>query len=168
MFAPYRSNAVAYRQMGVETALTDATPHKLILMLFEGADEHLRKAAAAMGRGDHAAKGEAITRVIRILDEGLRSCLDDRAGEIAENLRALYTYMVERLLIASARNDAGIVAEVQGLLDQVASAWREISPGRSSAPDARSSGADPVAPSSPAARAQARPTAALRTTGGGR
>ena len=54
MFAPYRSNAVAYRQLGVETAMADATPHKLIAMLFDGADEHIRKGASAMARADHA------------------------------------------------------------------------------------------------------------------
>lgn len=168
MFAPYRSNAVAYRQVGVETALTDATPHKLILMLFDGAEEQLRKAAAAIGRGDHAAKGEAVTRAIRIIDEGLGASLDDRAGEIAHNLRGLYGYMGQRLLMASARNDASLVAEVQGLLEQVASAWREIAPGRSSASADRPSTDPTPGRSQPQVANAPRGGQPLRALGGGR
>lgn len=133
MFAPYRSNAVAYRQLGVETAMTDASPHKLIAMLFDGADEHIRKGICAMQRADHATKGEAVTRAIRILDEGLRACLDNRGGDLTENLRDLYTYMIGRLLVGSARNEEGPLNEVLHLLSQVSSAWAQIAPGRAPA-----------------------------------
>jgi flagellar protein FliS len=136
MFAPYRSNAVAYRQLGVETAIADATPHKLIALLFDGAHEFLRKAASAMARNDHAAKGEAITRVIRIVDEGLRACLDDRGGELTENLRALYTYLMSRLLTASLRNDPAMLDEVEELLGKISSAWAEIAPAAKARADA--------------------------------
>lgn len=129
MFAPYRSNAVVYRQLGVETALADASPHKLIAMLFDGAHEQIRKAHSAMGRADFATKGEALTRAIRILDEGLRACLDDRGGELARNLRELYTYMIGRLLIASARNDEQPLSEVLDLLSMISGAWTQIGPG---------------------------------------
>ncbi|HPU50991.1 MAG TPA: flagellar export chaperone FliS [Burkholderiaceae bacterium] len=128
MFAPYRSNAVAYRQLGVETAMADATPHKLIVMLFDGADEHIRKGRSAMERADHAAKGEALTRAIRILDEGLRASIDARGGELAANLRDLYTYMIGRLLAGSARNEVKPLDEVLELLHKISSAWAQISP----------------------------------------
>jgi flagellar protein FliS len=130
MFAPYRSNAVAYRQMGVETAIADASPHKLIAMLFDGAHEFLRKAGSAMERKDYATKGEAITRVIRIIDEGLRASLDERGGELTGNLRTLYTYLMGRLLTASLRNDPEILTEVGELLDTISSAWAQIAPSR--------------------------------------
>ena len=133
MFAPYRSNAVAYRQLGVETALADASPHKLIAMLFDGAHEQIRKAHSAMDRADYATKGEALSRAIRILDEGLRACLDNRGGELAHNLRDLYTYMIGRLLIASARNDAQLLSEVLDLLSMISSAWTQIEPGNAAA-----------------------------------
>lgn len=134
MFAPYRSNAVAYRQLGVETALEDATPHKLIAMLFDGADEQIRRAASAMARGDHAGKGEALTRAIRILDEGLRASLDERGGDLSVNLKDLYTYMITRLLAASARNETEPLDEVLSLLAPIASAWSQIAPTRSASP----------------------------------
>lgn len=130
MFAPYRSNATAYRQLGIETAVATATPHKLIAMLFEGANEQLTRAASAMAAGNIGAKGEAISRVIRIIDEGLRSCLDDRGGELTTNLRNLYTYSLARLLTASRNNDPALLDEVRGLLDQIATAWAQIAPER--------------------------------------
>lgn len=148
MFAPYRSNAVAYRQLGVETAVADATPHKLIAMLFDGADEQIRKAGSAMARGDHATKGESLTRAIRILDEGLRASIDDRGGALAANLRDLYTYMIGRLLGASARNDPKPLDEVLALLHEISSAWAQIAPNTVSAAPAT-----PVRRPAPAAQA---------------
>jgi flagellar protein FliS len=133
MFAPYRSNATAYRQLGIETAVSTATPHKLIAMLFEGANEQLTRAGSAMAAGDIGAKGEAISRVIRIIDEGLRSCLDDRGGELTTNLRNLYTYSLARLLTASRNNDPALLDEVRGLLEQISSAWAQIAPERRAA-----------------------------------
>jgi flagellar protein FliS len=130
MFAPYRSNATAYRNLGVETAIAAATPHKLIAMLFDGAEEQLTKAGSAMAANDYAAKGEAITRVIRIIDEGLRACLDDRGGDLTTNLRTLYTYILSRLLKASRDNDPALLEEVRRLLEQVSTAWTQIGPGR--------------------------------------
>ena len=133
MFAPYRSNATAYRQLGVETAIASATPHKLIAMLFDGADEQLTRATSAISAGDISGKGEAIGRVIRIIDEGLRACLDDRGGEITANLRALYTYALGRLLMASRNNDPKLLDEVRQLLGQIAAAWAQIAPERQTA-----------------------------------
>ena len=128
MFAPYRSNAVAYRQLSVETAMADATPHKLIAMLYDGAIAAIRRAQAAMLRRDFATKGESITRAIRIVEEGLKASLDERGGEISANLRGLYDYIGHRLLHASARNDAQALDEAAQLLTELQTAWQEIAP----------------------------------------
>jgi len=83
MFAPFRNPTQAYRQLGTETAVSDANPHRLIDMLFEGASEFIAKADDAIVRRDLATKGESITRAIRIVDEGLNAALDMSAGEVA-------------------------------------------------------------------------------------
>lgn len=38
---------------------------------------------------------------------------------------ALYAYMVRRLLQANLRNDSGAVEEVEGLMRNIADAWKE-------------------------------------------
>ena len=130
MFAPFRSPAQAYRQLGTETAISDANPHRLIDMLFEGASEFIAKADDAMARGDIAAKGEAITRAIRIVDEGLNAALDMSAGEIAENLRSLYLFVSLQLLEASRHNDRARLAVARRTLAEIHAGWKQIAPDR--------------------------------------
>ena len=108
----------------------DATPHKLIAMLFDGAIAALQRARVSMAAGDVAGRGEAVARAIRIVDEGLRASLDPRAGEIAANLRELYDYIGSRLLTASLRNDPEPLEEAARLLGELQAAWAQIAPDR--------------------------------------
>ncbi len=130
MFAAYRTPAAAYRHLAVETALTDADPHRMIEMLYDGAVETVAKARAALARRDIPARGAAITKAIRIIDEGLKASLDERGGEIARNLRDLYVYMTRRLLEANLHADDAALVEVAGLLETLRSGWKGIAPKR--------------------------------------
>jgi len=47
-------------------------------------------------------------------------------GKIAENLALLYDYMLRRLTLANATNDAGIVAEVSELVKTIKHGWDQI------------------------------------------
>lgn len=116
-----------YRQLGIESEVSHATPHRLIQMLFEGALSKLAVAQGALERGDLAAKGESLSKAISIIG-GLRSSLDLGTGEIAENLDRLYEYMNVRLLEASLQKDAQKIAEVTQLLKTLKSGWDEITP----------------------------------------
>jgi flagellar protein FliS len=59
--------------------------------------------------------------------EALRGCLDfEVGGEVSENLYALYSYMIDRLLDASIQNDSSIVDEVSLLLKEIKSGWDAI------------------------------------------
>lgn len=136
MFAPYRSPASTYQQLGTETAVSGATPHRLIEMLFEGVDTYIARADEAMARGDFATKGEAITRAIRIVDEGLSAALELPTGELAQNLRALYTFVSFQLLDASRLNDRSKLAVARRTLAEIHAGWSAIGPD-SSGPGAR-------------------------------
>lgn len=116
-----------YRQLGIESEVSHATPHRLIQMLFEGALSKLAAAQGALERGDLATKGEALGKAINIIG-GLRSSLDISTGEIAENLDGLYEYMNVRLLEASMQKDPQKIAEVTQLLKTLKSGWDEITP----------------------------------------
>lgn len=118
-----------YRRVGLETGVSAASPHKMVEMLYDGAIRYLRDAAKHMQRHDTAAKGEAISRAIAIIEQGLSGTLDrERGGSLAERLFALYDYMSRRLLMANLRNDAGALAEVEALLAELRDAWMQISP----------------------------------------
>ncbi len=127
MFAAMNNPVSAYQRVGVETGVEAADPHKLILMLFEGARLALAEARLHMQRNETAAKGGAISKAIMIIDHGLKASLDVEAGgEMAEKLYALYDYMTNRLLIASLRNELKALEEVGRLLGELHGAWEAI------------------------------------------
>jgi len=127
MFGSSANRASAYARVGVETGVTAANPHKLVLMLFDGALASISVAGAAMERKDIPAKGQAVSRAIEIIANGLSASLDKEAGgELAFRLEALYEYMTDRLLHANLHNDAAALEEVAGLLRQLREAWEGI------------------------------------------
>lgn len=118
-----------YANVGLETNVTAADPHKLILLLYQGALLAISSAKNQMLRKETAAKGKSISHAIMIIDEGLKSSLDKNAGgDLAQNLSALYDYMNQRLLIANLKNDIDALDEVSGLLTDLKGAWEEIRP----------------------------------------
>lgn len=117
----------AYGQAQVDSSVAAASPHKLISMLYEGALVAIANANVNMARGDIAAKGAAISKAIVIIDEGLKVSIDIEAGgELAQNLRALYEYMISRLLEANINNNQAILEEVSSLLRELKGAWDMI------------------------------------------
>ena len=117
----------AYASVGLETGVLAATPHKLILMLFQGAHVALSSALMHMKNGDITAKGEALSKAIAIISSGLQASLDVEAGgELARQLNALYEYMGRRLLQANLHNNSEYIEEVSRLLGQLSDAWAKI------------------------------------------
>jgi flagellar protein FliS len=127
MFGTSKSGANAYAKVGLETGVTGASPHKLIVMLFDGALVALTTAQQHMKDGNIQEKGKAISKAIMIIDGGLRASLNKQVGgQIATSLDALYEYMSNRLLIANLRNQPEILDEIHRLLEDLKSAWVEI------------------------------------------
>jgi len=133
MYTPhtYRTGAGAYARVGVESSAMSASPHQLIVMLFDGAKTAIGMARHHMASGDIQARANAISKAIGIVDNGLRAGLDPAAAgpdgaNLVANLTALYDYVVRRLLQANLRNDPTALDEVDNLLESIASAWREI------------------------------------------
>ncbi len=121
--------AQAYASVSVETGVSSSTPHALILMLYDGALQALRRARGCIRDNDQAGKAQAISKAIRIIDEGLRASLDFKAGgDISLHLESLYDYMCRRVLHASVENDLAILDEVAELLDDLRNTWVGIAP----------------------------------------
>lgn len=130
MFGSIKSGANAYAKVGIETGVLAASPHKLIVMLFDGALSSVLIAQQHMQSGNIAAKGMAISKAISIIDDGLRASLNkDAGGELALSLDSLYEYMCNRLLEANLKNQPEMLEEVHGLLQDIKDAWDAIEPG---------------------------------------
>lgn len=129
MFGSTFGGANAYAKVGVETGVVAASPHKLIVMLFDGALAAVATALQHMKTGNIPGRGQAISKAISIIDSGLRASLDHKVGgDIAVNLDALYEYMSSRLMLANLNNQAELLEEVQRLLQELRSAWEAIAP----------------------------------------
>jgi flagellar protein FliS len=119
----------AYSRIGVETQVHDASPHRLIAMLFEGLMTALAQAEGAIESGQRDTKANALIRGVRILDEGLKAGLNlDEGGPLAEQLHGLYAYASLRLTQANLHDDLEAVREVRRLIEPVREAWGQIAP----------------------------------------
>lgn len=132
-----RSHANAYAKVGLETGIVAASPHQLIVMLFEGAELSVRMAIKHLHEGDLGKKSVAVSRASNIIVEGLRAALDlEQGGEIAQQLDALYEYMNQRLMLTHVRHEAAPLEEVLGLLQELHGAWKQIGAPAGAAPAA--------------------------------
>jgi flagellar secretion chaperone FliS len=126
-FGRPRSFANAYRQVGVETGVATGSPHRLVAMLFDGYMDALAQAKGALQQGQIEAKGRAIGRAVRIIEEGLKAGLNlTGGGELAADMRDLYDYVILRLTHANLRNDVQAIDECRALIEPLRSAWAAI------------------------------------------
>lgn len=120
-------SAKTYMAVGVETAVAGANPHQLVGLLFDALQQQLLSAKYSISVGDISAKGRAIGRAVRILEEGLKAGLDmQRGGPLAGNLQRLYDYCIVKALQANLRNDAAMIDEVMQLIHPVADGWKQM------------------------------------------
>lgn len=131
MFGYASSPLSAYKKASTDIALETASPHQLILMLFDGALSAIVLAKTNMLAGKPETKGLAISKAIDIIANGLKVSLEvESGGELAQNLTALYDYMVKRLVHANLKNQPAILDEVSSLLSDIRSAWVAITPSK--------------------------------------
>lgn len=120
----------AYQKVSLESEILGADPHRLIVLLFDGAEAALEQAQAYLAARDIEGKSRALSKAMEIIADGLVPSLNlEAGGALAQNLKALYQYMVSRLMHAHRHNDSAAVSEVQKLLGEISGAWREIGPG---------------------------------------
>lgn len=126
MYAMSRNTMNPYADVYARTGVEDASPHRLIQMLMEGFIARVYAAKGCMEHGEIAMKGENITKAIAIAG-GLDACLDlDKGGELGQNLHNLYEYIVNRLFLAHANNDAEILDETVSLMSEIKAGWDAI------------------------------------------
>lgn len=130
LFTPRRAGnngAASYHATGMEIQVASADAHRLVSLLFEGFASSVADAQGGIATQDVDRKCRAITRAIRIVDEGLRAHLNMKAGgALAEDLAELYGYIIKRLTLANARNDIEMLAECKRLMQPLHEAWEAI------------------------------------------
>jgi len=109
-----------------DTAVTTQTRGRLIVLLYEGAIKFLKLAITEIEAANWEAKGRHINRAIDIINE-LNTVLDTEAGgEIAQNLRRLYAFMIHHLGDANIKRDPQMIREVIALLTELNEGWKAV------------------------------------------
>jgi flagellar protein FliS len=122
----HAAKLAAYSSAQAHGGVAAADPHRLIVMLMDGALERIATARGCLTRGETAEKARLLNRAVSIIGE-LRSSLDLKSGgQIAANLGELYDYMCRRLLKATAENRVEMLDEVTKLLGDIRTAWVTI------------------------------------------
>lgn len=122
----HAAKLAAYSSASAHGGVAAADPHRLIIMLMDGALDRISAARGCIARGDTVEKARLLNRAVSIVGE-LRSSLDmSRGGQIAANLAELYDYMCRRLLKATTENRIEMLDEVANLLHEIRGAWLAI------------------------------------------
>lgn len=122
----YNAKVKNYQKEALKTRIAGADRYEIIQMLMAGAIEKLVYAKVAMENRHFEAKSEHISKASAII-RALRDCLDfEVGGQVTENLYALYSYMLDRLVDATIENNPQKVDEVSSLIKEIKSAWDQI------------------------------------------
>ncbi len=116
----------AYKKGNLKQEISQADPHKLTLMLMQGAMDKLAYTKGCIERKDYAGKSEHISRATAILMNLRDTIALETEGEVAGNLYSLYDYMIQRLIDANVQNNLKIVDEVITLFLPIITAWSQI------------------------------------------
>lgn len=117
----YSNPQTAYKQTAVETA----SPEKLLVMLYAGAIKFLRQGEKALEEKRYEDAHNSLTRVGDIITE-LNMTLDlEAGGEIAANLRELYTFYFGEIVKANIKKDPSFLQPVIEFLEAFRDAWIE-------------------------------------------
>jgi flagellar protein FliS len=119
----HSSKLATYSSVANHGGVAAGDPHRLVLMLLDGAIERLAMARGCLQRGEIGQKVALLQRIASIVSE-LRASLDlQQGGPLARNLNALYEYMERQLVRGNCENSATHLDEVASLLVEIRSAW---------------------------------------------
>jgi len=95
-------------------------------MLYDKTLLLLREAEEAIKSGDIKTKVEALSKADKIL-RVLNSSLDmEKGGEIAKNLRDIYNFVTDALVIVNSKNDLKMLSDIIEILSTLKEGWEGI------------------------------------------
>ncbi|QKJ85646.1 flagellar export chaperone FliS [Paramixta manurensis] len=118
-----QNNYQQYQDTDLAIQTAAATPHQLVLMLFNGLMDELVRARSHIAAKRFEKKVTSINKCIDILN-ALTSALDyERGGDLSLQLAGLYDYCVYRLYDASDKLSVELLDEVAVILGNIRGGW---------------------------------------------
>lgn len=102
-----------------------ASPEQILLMLYDGAIRFTRQAIQGLEEDNMASVHHGIKKTMAIITEFANSLNHEIGGEIAENLDALYSFMIRELSLANLKKDVEKLRVVERLLVDLRATWGE-------------------------------------------
>ncbi len=118
-------NQNPYIRQYQKTQLETASPEKILIMLYNGAINFLKKAKIAFDNSDKIEAHNNIMAAERIIMEFMTTLDMDLGGEMAKNLYSLYVYLYNRLVECNMKNKPEILDEVIGHLVKLRDTWNK-------------------------------------------
>ena len=119
----YSNYQNAYKKASVNTL----DQNKLIIMLYDGAIKNANFAVEYMKSGEIEKVHDSLIKTKNIVTELLATLNMEHGGEIAKNLKSLYSYMFSQLIEANMEKTSEPVLNVIDLLKELRGAWVQIS-----------------------------------------
>lgn len=118
--------AQQYANNYIETSVTEASPHKLVTLLYDGALKNISLIKVFFEQKNIEKRVEHLNKLIGIL-YGLKSGLDlETGGEVASNLNGLYSYMIQQALQSSYRDQPQLLDELVVLITDLKDSWQQM------------------------------------------
>lgn len=114
----------AYNQYQ-QNQILSASPEKILLMLYDGAIRFTRQAILGLEEDNLQIFHHGIKKSMAIITEFSNTLDHEIGGEIAENLDALYNFMVRELTLGNLHKDGEKLKVVERLLVELRTAWGE-------------------------------------------
>jgi len=122
----YGKPGARYRDVHVSARIEGASPHGLIMILFEELLTGLDTLRAAERSGESARHAVVQSRVVSIL-HGLEAGLDhQRGGEIAASLNRIYKEARRLVAVPSGPDRAAALDQARAMVGDIAGAWASI------------------------------------------
>ena len=118
----YSNYQNAYKKASVNTL----DQNKLIIMLYDGAIKNANFAVEYMKSGEIEKVHDSLIKTKNIVTELLATLNMENGGEIAKNLKSLYSYMFSLLIEANMEKKSEPVLTVIDLLKELRGAWLQI------------------------------------------
>ncbi|MBM9513150.1 flagellar export chaperone FliS [Desulfogranum marinum] len=114
-----------YTNQYLANTVNSASPEQLMLMLYDGAIRFLGMGIQAIEKEMIDKRAYYINKASAIISEFAATLDHSQDANLAENLDALYNYMLGRLQDANVNNDTEPLEEVKTMLSDLRGTWAQ-------------------------------------------
>ncbi|WP_148229419.1 flagellar export chaperone FliS [Carnobacterium sp. 17-4] len=109
-----------------ENQILNASPKKLIVLLYEGCIKNLKLAEIHITEKNIEKTNQVLIKAQDILAELMNTLDFEKGGEVAENLYRMYEYLTSELVKANISKNIEDVQRSRKLIEELRDTWIEI------------------------------------------